>query len=136
MSLQQMIKTMNFLKDNTHLLGQRSDIPALMQAFDILALPSSGESFPNVVGEAMASSTPCVLADVGDCAIIVENTGWVVAEGDMQKFADAIIAALSLPTEDRKKLGEKAQKRISDVYSIENSASQFREHYRECIEKK
>ena len=135
-SLQQVIKMVNLPKENVHLLGHRSDISAVMQAFDVLALPSAGESFPNVVGEAMASSTPCVVTDVGDCASIVSDTGWVVAEGDMQEFADAIIAALSLPTEDRKKLGEKARKRISDVYSIENSASQFREHYRECIEKK
>ena len=106
-----------------------------MQVFDILALPSADESFSNVVGKAMASVTLSMLTDERDCTTIVGNIGLVVAEGDMQKFADAIIAALSLPTEDRKKLGEKARKRISDVYSIENSASQFREYYRECIEK-
>jgi len=46
-----------------HLLGRRSDVPALMRAATVLALPSAWEGMPNVVLEAMASGLPVVATD-------------------------------------------------------------------------
>ena len=56
----------------------------------------------------MASVTLSMVTDERDCAAIVSDTGWVVAEGDMQKLTDAIIIALSMLKDHRKKQGEKA----------------------------
>jgi glycosyltransferase involved in cell wall biosynthesis len=113
-----------------HLLGRRDDMPRLMAALDVLALPSLGEAFPNAVGEAMACGVPCVVTDVGDAADIVGGTGEVVRSGDMPGFARALARVLALQEADRQALGVAAQARIRERYDIQVVARLYETHYR------
>jgi glycosyltransferase involved in cell wall biosynthesis len=51
------------LGDYVRFLGQRNDIPDLMQAADIFILPSLNEGLPGVAIEAQAAGLPCLLSD-------------------------------------------------------------------------
>ena len=115
-----------------HLLGRREDIPQLMASFDLLTTSSAyGEAFPLVVGEAMACGVPCVVTDVGDSAYLVAETGKVVPPRDPASLAEAWLALLSLPAQERAALGKAARQRIQDHFSLPAVAAQYAALYRE-----
>ncbi|RBM75760.1 MULTISPECIES: glycosyltransferase family 4 protein [Vibrio] len=91
--LNQLIKD-NICTERITLLGRRNDITAVMNGFDLFVLSSVSEAFPNVLNEAMACGTPCITTDVGDAAVIVGDTGWVVPPKDPQALAKAMFAAM------------------------------------------
>ena len=70
------------IQDRVHLLGERNDVPRIMQALDVVTPSSYGEGFPNVIGEAMACGAVCVVTDAGDSRRIVGETGIVVPPRD------------------------------------------------------
>lgn len=113
----------------THLLGRRSDMPRLYAALDLYCLSSTGESFPQVVGEAMACGVPCVVTDVGDAAEIVGQTGKVVAPGQPEALASACARLLRLPENERRQMGEQARGRIREKYSLAGAVARFTELY-------
>ena len=115
--------------DGVLFLGQRADVAQLMPAFDVLCLSSRVESFPNVVGEAMACGIPCVTTDVGDAADIVGDTGWIVPPGAPSDFARSLEAALREPAEMRIKRGQAARDRIQAHYSLPAIVERYAELY-------
>lgn len=107
----------NGLGQNIRMVGVWPKVCELMNAFDLLALSSTSEGFPTVIGEAMACGIPCVATDVGDCRSIIGETGRVVA-GDAVALASAWEEVLALPVQERQRLGAAARERICLAYSI------------------
>lgn len=117
-----------------HLLGLREDVNRIMAGLDIFVLTSGyGESFPNVIGEAMACGVPCVVTDVGDSAGIVGETGKVVPIKDPSATAGAVLDLIELTTEDRHALGMSARERIQRHYSLDKVASDYERLYLEAM---
>jgi glycosyltransferase involved in cell wall biosynthesis len=60
-------------------LGVRKDIPALLNQYDALILPSLWEGLPNCLCEALAAGLPVLASDVSDNARLVQGgvTGFV-----------------------------------------------------------
>jgi len=117
------------LKGEVLLLDQRTDIPTIMNSLYLHVLSSSfGEAFPNVLAEAMACGTPCVTTDVGDAAVIVGETGWVVPPKNPQALADAILIALNEQQTNPEAWASRkvaCRERVVENFSIETMVERY-----------
>ena len=120
----------NGLSDNVYLLGIRDDILSIMNAIDLFLLSSISEAFPNVLNEAMLCGTPCLTTNVGDAALIVDKTGWIVEPRDSTGMADACVHALNEKeknSEHWKNRKESCRKRIIENFSFEKMINKYKE---------
>jgi glycosyltransferase involved in cell wall biosynthesis len=119
---------------NCHLLGPRDDMAGITAALDIAVSSSAfGEGFSNAVAEAMACGVPCVVTDVGDSGLLVEDTGRVVAPKESDALAGAMAELLEIGAEGRAKLGRAARRRIEENYSLPDIAARHLAFYRETL---
>lgn len=84
---------------NVRFLGSRSDVPELMAASDVVAVPSKSEGLSLVAIEACAAGRPVVAFDAGGIGDVVSQgaTGYLVPPGDEAAFANAILDLASNP---------------------------------------
>ena len=112
------------------LLGEVSEMPAFMNAIDILTLSSqAGEGFPNVIAEAMACGVPCVVTDTGDCRKVVADFGIVVPVRDPQALAAGWREMLQLDEDRFSVLTGECRRHIEDHYQIEQIMTQYADLY-------
>jgi len=117
------------LMGSVSLLGERSDIPSLNAAMDVAVLSSRSEAFPNVVGEAMACATPCVVTDVGDAAYVVGKTGLVVPASNAEALAEAMIEMIEMPSSKLVGMGEMARERVVELFSMDSVVKVYEKLY-------
>ncbi len=119
------------LAGHVHLLGERGNVSALLAGLDLFVLSSAwGEGFPNVVVEAMACGVPVVTTDVGDAAAVVGETGRVVAPGEPQALAEAMVSLYELGEAERRALGEVARRRVVESFAIAAVAQRYQATWR------
>ena len=116
-----------------HLLGERSDIAALMSAMDVFCLSSWSEAFPNVLCEAMAIGLLCVATDVGDSSDIVGDTGVVVPPRTPEAFAGGLRKLIEMEPSQKQLLGRAARKRIEENFSLSTMVKRYAEVYEEIV---
>lgn len=88
-------------------LGQREDVPDLLAALDVVAMPSLSEALPYVALEAAAAGRPVVAFRTGGIPELVlhEETGLLVPARDQAALADSLCRILE-NAELRRTLGE------------------------------
>ena len=118
---------------NFHLLGERNDIPLIMASLDMFTLSSLGEGFSNVIGEAMASRTPCVVTNVGDSAYIVGNSGVVVPPKKPKQLMKGWMKILTITNKKREELGKQARQRVVEKFDINNITQDYIKVYENLI---
>lgn len=117
------------LRDCCHLLGLRHDMSRLFSGMDIATTASRSEAFPIAIGEAMACETPCVVTDVGDCALIVDETGIVVAPGDPCALAEGWRNLIEAGPRVRHRLGIAARRRVQQHFSLPTIVERYQTIY-------
>jgi glycosyltransferase involved in cell wall biosynthesis len=117
------------IEAHCRLLGERNDLPRLFAAMDIATSSSASEAFPLAVGEAMACGTPCVVTDVGDSALIVGDTGRVVAPRNPLALAGAWRELIAAGGEGRRVLGTAARRRIQQHFDLSAIVERYQAMY-------
>lgn len=108
------------LGDKIILAGQRTDIPAIMNALDLHVLSSSSEGFPNVLAEAMACGTPAISTDVGDAGEIVGDPALLCSPGNPKALSELMLA---MHAEWLERPDDWAERRIRCADHIKNNFS-------------
>ncbi|WP_414528244.1 glycosyltransferase family 4 protein [Nodularia chucula] len=121
------------LSERVHFLGQRSDVPELMQAVDFLVFPSRYEPFGLVVIEAMASGLPVITASsTGAADLVTTESGIVLSDAD---DPDPLSQALQLLSSNRtlcQKMGQAARS-VAEQHSWTNMAQTYLDLFEELI---
>ena len=110
----------------TRLLGHRHDIPDLLVAADVLAIPSIIEGTSGVAIEAMALGCPVVSSDLPGLVGVLENgvNALLVAPGSPEALADGLRRVLT----DQELADDLRTNGIRDFearFTIEQSASRM-----------
>lgn len=124
------------LKDRVLFLGEQSDIAELLNVIDVFTLSSLSEGHNIALLEAMATSLPVVVTDVGGNQEIVLDgvTGHLVPSKSYQALADKIISVIS----DKGlmfKMGRKAREVVLSKFSVEKMAENYRKQYIDLLER-
>lgn len=81
------------ISDRIIFLGVRKDVNKLMQAFDLLVMPSLFEGLPVTGVEAQAVGTPCLFAStITKDAAILPNTSYLKLEDSPKQWAEKILS--------------------------------------------
>ena len=119
------------LADNVTLLGRREDVPGLMAAADVYAMPSLGEPFGLVFAEAMAMRLPVVALASGGAPEVVEHgrSGLLSPPGDIDQLAADLRTLLADPAL-RARMGAEGRRRVEEQFTIGRMARDMASVYR------
>ena len=110
--------------------GERHDIAAVMQAFDVFVLPSRNEGISNTILEALASGLPVIATAVGGNVELVEDdvNGLLVKPGDPEDMAQALLGYLHSPARIAEQ-GQQARMHAEQRFSIPAMAEAYASVY-------
>lgn len=122
------------LEHDIYFLGQRKDIPDLLQEIDIVVVPSYSESFGMVIIEALAAKR-CVISTAtdGPREILKDGiTGILTPIGDHGTLAQQILE-LAEDEPKRKSLGERGHAAVVEQYDIKKTVKNILKEYRSVL---
>lgn len=125
------------LADDVIFLGERQDIPDLLNAMDIFVLSSVHEGLPLSIVEAMYMGVPVISTDTGGVSEIISNgvNGILVSPGDPDSLSDAIADLLN-NSEKSRLLAKSAKDIVSSKFDPNIYINKLNSLYEEILKKK
>jgi len=126
------------IEENFIFSGHQDNIPEIMGAFDICAMPSKQEAFGLVAIEAMAMQCPIVISKGGSSHEIVgenEEFGYLVHPEDAFDLQRQLFNLLENPTKTIE-MGKKAMVYVRDHYDKEVRIQKTLEYYEWCLRRR
>ena len=105
------------LDDQVAFLGERTDVPRVMRALDVLLVPSTEEPFGRVVVEGMAAGRAVVATERGGPAEALERDvdGLLLPPEDLPAWTEAVSGLLEDPSR-REDIGTHARQRVAERF--------------------
>lgn len=117
------------IADSVVFTGYRSDVRALMAAFDVYLNTSTYEGVSLTILEAMASSLPVVATPVGgNPEVVIDQETGLLVPGNARAIADAI-SLLCLDTRRRRLMGDAGRWRVIRHFSIARMVDDYASAY-------
>jgi sugar transferase (PEP-CTERM/EpsH1 system associated) len=117
-------------------LGERDDVFAWLNAFDVFVLPSLHEGISNTILEAMATKLPIVATRVGGNPEIVHDkvNGLLVPSQNEEALAEALIQFIQNEAL-RYQFGEASLARVMSDFSLQRMVKEYEELYLQLVER-
>ena len=115
---------------NIKFLGERNDVAKLLSQSDIYVLPTTSDTLPIAIIEAMFASKAIITTNVGGIPEIIQDqhTGLIVEPGDAQQLAEKLSLLLSDPGL-RDNLAQNAKAYANKHLTDKNMAKKVEEIY-------
>jgi glycosyltransferase involved in cell wall biosynthesis len=122
------------LQESVVFHGMRDNVAELLRESDLFVLPSLSEGISITLLEAMGSSLPCVVTDVGGNREVVRDgtTGFLVPAGDHEALA-ARMEMLLLDDPMARTMGAAGRAVVEKEFNIEGTAAAYHDAYMELL---
>jgi glycosyltransferase involved in cell wall biosynthesis len=125
------------IESKVRFLGQKNDIPMILNNMTVFANSSHYEGLCNATMEAMASGLPVVATDVGgNRELVVDGqTGFLTPPGDASALAEKVMSLLGNDALARK-MGARGLEKISKSFTVERMVEQTEAVYYRLLNRK
>jgi len=122
------------VSDSTIFLGERKDIPKILQAVDAVVLPSYHEGLPISVLEASATGLPVIGSDVvGIKDTIRDGETGILADFDNPKAVVGSFKKLAKSPTLRRRMGERGRDFVEKEFSMEKFVDSTLRVYQQAL---
>ncbi len=125
------------LQQNVRMLGQRNDIPNLLNLSDCFVLSSRSEGLSCSIIEAMAAGLPVIATDVGgNSELVLHGKNGYLVPPDHAGILSLRLQSVIDDTARRKKFGEMSLQFARGQYSLDAMIGKYADNYNAMIEKR
>lgn len=124
------------LEGRVNFLGEREDVPDMLEQADIYLLISHWEGFPRSILEAMRAGLPVIASDVAGVkeSVIDKENGYLVRKGDKESLVFAL-RTLILDQEQQCRMGQVSRERFVSEFTFPVMAEKTVSIYQQLVGK-